>query len=372
MALSLCGCANQDFTLSSENDLSSTQQSITSVEEQKLNKIVFNSNYLNDEYISFTGKTHFEDGVVISFSNTYIDINFFGSALYMEVWGDAFTYASVFVDGETDPFKAKKIKTNRFEGDMTIVENLKSQNHHVRIYKVSEAQEGHFIINNIRTDGYFLKKGNEKKLNLEFFGDSITCGYCVEGIDETTPYRVDNENSTKTYAYYATSLLNANMQMTCASGWGMYAGYSGATTQVIPPYFKKSELNMRYDWNSNLYVSDIVVINLGTNDSSVYTRLNDSIEKQNFITNFKQSYIEFINEINNTYPDVKIILSSGMMNMHNDISLAIDEVSNLYDNTYRLKFTSLSVGGPLPAYHPNVNMHKKAAQELAALIESIL
>lgn len=126
-------------------------------------------------------------------------------------------------------------------------------------------------------------------------------------------------------------------------------------------------------WDHTKYIPDIVVINLGANDGSSYSLCKNDSEKKAFLKEFENKYKTFIDKINSTYKNVKIISYTNMIEFDKDIKSSIKKIIAEYDNITELDSNCLSVGGIMPGRgHPNKEMQKYAGHELAVLIKKLL
>ena len=123
---------------------------------------------------------------------------------------------------------------------------------------------------------------------IEFVGDSITCGYGVDDENYEHHFSTKTEDVTKAYAYKAAEALNADYSMVAISGYGIISGYTEGDEpipeQTIPQYY--DTLGFSYGgfgaskpqdikWDFTKRQPDIIVINLGTNDSSYIKGYDD-------------------------------------------------------------------------------------------------
>jgi lysophospholipase L1-like esterase len=150
----------------------------------------------------------------------------------------------------------------------------------VKIMLLSENNNGGFGIKSINT--YIcsntikaIEPTEKKKVSIEFLGDSITCAYGVEGKDQTENFKTTTENASKSYAYLASQILDADYSTVCYSGAGIISGYSGGeknSGNLFPPHYEKTSRNEKYPgtWNFNSHKYDVIFINLGTNDNGAF------------------------------------------------------------------------------------------------------
>ncbi len=188
----------------------------------------------------------------------------------------------------------------------------------VRIVKASECMMANAGIKMLTTDEEgVITPTAAKKFKIEFLGDSATAAY---GIDETNPavsYKIETQDITKSYAYKTALALDADYSILCASGWGVYSGFTDGPRKkdsIMPAvYDKVGFFDVMVDsakpgerkWDFKRYQPDIVTILFGANDQT-YTK-KDSKKCSEFI----KAYVKFISDIREKNPDAYILCCSG-------------------------------------------------------------
>lgn len=256
----------------------------------------------------------------------------------------------------------------------------------IRLIKLSESSDSTMGIKDIVCDEEALISPTEKKkLAIEFIGDSITCGYGVDGTLEDT-YSTHNENVTKAYAYLTAQTLDADYSMVSYSGHGIISGYTDngekVAHQLVPPYYKK--LGNSYgtfdggmapkdvEWDFGGFTPDIVVINLGTNDTS-YARDNEERCRE-----YVMEYCKFLTVVREKNPQAYILCVLGLMGQElcDYVKQTVDRYREESKDT-RIASLKLSVqpeeNGVVVDYHPTYESHMQASEEVVKFIrEEIL
>ena len=236
-----------------------------------------------EKNVKYTGRTFCDDKGVLWLvqSGSAIEFNVNARSAEVTIHGDkSIMYDknhrsryAVVVDGvvtidTTVDLKEEKITI--FSGDSRRVANVK-------IIHLSEAANGAVGVSSIETDSDAavpVTPADEKDLRIEFIGDSITCGYGVEGASEYETFKTTTENFMKTYAYLAAQKLGAEYSAVCYSGHGIVSGWSSdgskVAHQLVPRYYEQTGSWKEYSepWDFSSKPNDVVVINLGTNDST--------------------------------------------------------------------------------------------------------
>ena len=200
-------------------------------------------------------------------------------------------------------------------------------------------------------------------LRIEFFGDSITCGYGVLAEPTVTGYTTFEQDSTMAYAYMTAEKLNASGRYEAISGQGILCNCNGEKALEITKFYRWT-LRDETPWDFSLWTPDVVVVNAGTNDS--WGGVDSAA--------FGAKADEFLRELREVYPDALLIWAYGMMDVKfTDTLTAV--VAALGDE--RVRFLPLApidlkngdVGG---GGHPNVNASIRVSDLLAKTIKNEL
>jgi lysophospholipase L1-like esterase len=184
-------------------------------------------------------------------------------------WG----YLNVYVDGEFAP--SKTICLNQATQTVTLAEGLPAGEHTIEVRKRNEAGYGGSATIGVKTltvtGGNFLAPPAAPTRRIEFIGDSITGGFGnLDATGSVNQFTTEMQEGTMTYAVLAAKELGANASIISRSGIGfcitngrdsIYDYYT--KTAVVP----SSAVGSTAEWDFNANPSDVVVINLGTNDA---------------------------------------------------------------------------------------------------------
>ena len=248
----------------------------------------------------------------------------------------------------------------------------------IKILKLSEAQYSAMGIGEISVYGKErIKPTEEKELKIEFIGDSITCGYGIDEKNSNGYFTTATENFTKTYAYITAENLSADYSAVCFSGYGVYSGYTtGAINaeDVVPLYYDKACYlygGREILWDFTKSQTDIVVINLGTNDASYCAKSVSGRQE------FTRRYTDFIRQVRYCNPNAYILCVLGDMN--NSLYSCIESAVNDYINSsfdfrvsamtleYKMGENDIVING-----HPGYMSNLYAATELTAKIRELI
>ena len=224
---------------------------------------------------------------------------------------------AVRMDGE----KILDARMTGKEETVTVFDGEEKRNAEIRLIKLSECTQSLMALKRIETDGS-IEPLAEKPLKMEFIGDSITCGYGVEGKSEAETFTTATENAEKSYAYLTAEALGADAVMTCFSGHGIVSGYTGDPSvrngsELLPPYYEKEGRNGYRLANGKLpeeinrdfsaFQPDYIVINLGTNDMSWC----GTDEARGML--YAEGYTGFLKTVRKHNPKARILCALGVM-----------------------------------------------------------
>ena len=343
----------------------------------------------DERYVKMIGRTYYSDDTLwLIHSASGIDFTFTGDHASVTIAGDSSIYGketskarmAVYVNGvrTIDEMITAAEKTyDIWSSDVCKLTKIK-------ILKLSEPSHSAFGIKSIDVGSYGdIEPMPPKALNIEFIGDSITCGY---GIDESEPnnhFSTEIEDATKTYAYKTAEKLGADYSIVAFSGNGILSGFTNSTEKrntydLLPKKYVKTgsvytaggTVIPDTDWDFGRFIPDIVVINLGTNDAT-YTAGNSEKELA-----FEEEYVKFIGTVREYNPSAHIICTLGMISadLYDTIVLAADyyTASTGDTNISTLKFAtqdgSLGYGAD---WHPSEGTNELAAELLTEHIKNL-
>lgn len=322
------------------------------------------------------------EGVFFSQSASGFEVRFHGTELRATIasaWapqngvGALNPVLAVAVDGETDPRRFGEIVIAETDAtEYVLAEALPLGEHTVIVYKKSESAFGKLWLNGLRTDGSLLKCASSDRLQIEVYGDSITCGYGVDSdCAPDEPFSTLTENACKTYAYLAARMLDADLSVLSASGWGMKEGLSPNTE--LPLWFDRADIQSDLAWTPSR-PADLVIIALGANDNQYILNGGTAAEREKRIADYKAAYAAFLNRIFEAYPKVKVLCVYGFLNEGN-VYLPIQELAVEFraqgKTVYDLQVTNASEYPPIGLHgHPGFRSHAAAAEEIVSFLES--
>ncbi|HMH23047.1 MAG TPA: SGNH/GDSL hydrolase family protein [Puia sp.] len=271
----------------------------------------------NDPRIHYMGRIMRNDSAaILSWTATSVSINFTGSgakALMRDEKGD--NYYNVVVDGRV----VEVIHPDKSMQLYTLASGLGPGKHHLELFKRTESVMGMTWLYHFEFDRNTLIAAATpvKKRKIEFFGNSITCGYAVEdttGKDRgTSPY----ENAYISYAAITARHFDAELYSTSKTGIGITISWFPMVMQEM--YDRLDAANPEGKWDFSKYRPDLVVINLFQNDSWLVKMPDHEQFKARFGTTAPSAdqlinaYKAFLVSVRGKYPQAKILCALGNM-----------------------------------------------------------
>lgn len=302
--------------------------------------------------------------VLLSWSSNGIEFNFTGSGFIVNFGtysADTPAYLRVYVDGSSQRFALVN------GSEKICYDGLEEKLHNVKILRVTEGSAP-VRISSVILCGEAPEPGEKpvaKRLKLEFFGDSITCGYGVMGNSNGFYYTYE-QDSTNAYAHRTAELLDADATLISVSGKGIVANCEGNREDIKISEFYAWANQQKDKWDFSRYTPDVVVINAGTNDSW------GGVSKEEFA----EAGFKLLCDLRSVYPHSKLLWAYGIMDdaFTPVVKSIVDRFSACDKNTYYLHipcmvFYQNEVGG---GGHPNLKTTVRASALLAEKIESIL
>lgn len=394
--LLLCSCgqaANNTAESTTSGSISSdvlSEETETAAETAQQEDTLRTFSAADEKYVRLLGRTAENDGVLwLGQTDSGCEFSFTGTSASVTVLGDdtanangegSYARFAVYLNGERVLDELVKEKEKTYE----IFSSDEEKENTVSIIKLSEASNSIFGIKDITVDpDKDPVPTEEKALKIEFIGDSITCGYGVDDEVKEHHFSTATEDGTKTYAYKAAQALDADYSMVCNSGHGIISGYTTqgkkVAAQQMPKFYTKTARSYTKAgdfsindvmWDFERFVPDIIVINLGTNDSS-YTGANTEYQDE-----FRDAYIEFLKKLRKYNPDSYILCTLGIMG--NDLYPSIEEAVGMYtDETGDERVSAFLFGtqdgstGFAADWHPTEATHQIAADKLVQEIERL-
>ena len=297
------------------------------------------------------------------------------------------------LDPEKEPYlprfeirmDGKKIIDTRLtakEETVTVFDGTEKRDAEIRLIKLNESTSNLMALKEIDSDGT-IRPLPEKPMKIEFIGDSITCGYGVEGKCEAETFTTATENAEKSYAFLTAEELNADAVLTCFSGHGLISGYTDNPAirngaDLVQPYYEQEGRNefrlatgKRAEETGREFAAfqpDWIVINLGTNDLSW---CGTDPERGRL---FAKQYTDFLKTVRKHNPKAEILCILGVMGtglnpmMQRGAEKYSEETGDRKIHLLMLEDQNASRDGYGSDYHPNEITQRLLARKVTDAI----
>jgi lysophospholipase L1-like esterase len=216
--------------------------------------------------------------------------------------GGTGNYFEVVVDGAVQP-----MLTTDGSGTYAIASGLAAGMHDVLVFRRDEAEYGATAFL-----GFLFGAGAQAVVppspsrRIEVVGDSISAGFGDECPNANTTYTPATEDAYIAYGPVAARALGADVHVIAWSGKGMYQNLDGTTTDTMPVLWQRTiPTDPTSTWDPSLWVPDVVVVNLGTND---YFAPGPDPS-----ADYETTYEQFVVTLRSAYPGAYVLCAIGPM-----------------------------------------------------------
>jgi len=243
----------------------------------------------------------------------------------------------------------------------------------LRVRKRTEAMVGDLELAGVSAErGRLLPLPPVPTRRIEFYGDSITCGYgCLDPVPEHG-FLAATESFPHSWAALTGSHLGAQVHAQAISGIGVHRNWPGVEGNPMPSRWTLAHPGRDAPWDLSAWIPHAVVVNLGTNDFGTLPFPDP--------TEFVQAFGDWLRAVRETRPGIPLVVVDGPL-------LAADHpapgtralVRSLLDDVAgkagALRF-SLSPCDPADGFaadfHPSAAQHRRNAEEFVPFLAGLL
>ncbi len=325
----------------------------------------------NDSQLAYDGRIRYtSEAAILSWPGSAIHVNFTGSEIKGEFSeSDTANYYNVIIDGQV-------VSTIHFEMERktyTLASGLSGASHSLQLFKRTAWDKG--------STSFYSFSGKELKIlpppakpmrKIEFYGNSISCGYAIE--DHTTDMGIGFfENNYNAFPALTARHFNAQYRCIAKSGIGITISWFPMLMKEM--YNRLDPLDPGSKWDFTQYTPDVVVINLLQNDYWL-TNMPDHEQFKYRFGNKKPAeefiiseYKSFVQAIRAQYPVAKIICMLGNMDITSEGSVWPGYVTKACSLLNDKNVFTLFVPYKSTPGHPKTNEQKILADSLVAFID---
>ncbi len=328
---------------------------------------------VSDQTVTTHGRTYYQDGF-LWFNWTYsgFSFSFYGTAAkgVFRSGEHNGAYLNVYVDGSLVPVNTVILKGGTAGRTVTLVEGLEEGEHTVTVRKRTENRSNATAgVSQLVINGTLCETLPQKSTKtIEVIGDSITCGFgnLMDGT-KTKGYQAKGQDGTLTYATLAGTRFDAEISVIGKSGIGFQYNGGGSTVDTMMDAYEDTDYfripGTKWDFSQN--PSDVVIIALGTNDTS-------APGKEAYFQGAKN----FLKKVRKNNPDAIIIWVYEVITASYSEQLKQVVIDANFEGDDKVYYHALGMidqeadGIGLDG-HPSLTTHKKDAEGLANLIAEV-
>lgn len=235
-----------------------------------------------------------------SWPGSAILVRFRGTQLTVTFDDHGWNHMDVRIDGAWQarlPLKKGKLV-------YTLASGLPEGEHTIRVARRNEGHGGITTFHGFAAPGgEILPPPPASQRRLEVLGDSITCGFGVDGRDPC-PFEYWSENHERSYAAILGRALDAEEHTVAWSGFGMLRGADGSRTSTMQSLFGRTlATDFNLVWSFERYQPHAVLIALSTNDFA----------KGDPGPPFVAAYDAFLGRLRKVYPQALLVATTSPM-----------------------------------------------------------
>ena len=348
-----------------------------------------------EDHVKVSGRTIYRDNVrYLGYSATSISFCFTGCKAQAVMISDPADWpeeqharVGIFVNDNPEP--SKRIELKELRQTIDLYEAKTPETVTITIMKYSEPEYAICGIEELIIDtDTLLAPPAPKNRKIQIIGDSITCGYGVEGSASDLLHDTAVENPTKSYSVKTARALDADFEIVAWNGKGVISAYIGEGDQaddswLVPMLYEYTDAgccqqffheppSMWEKWDHTRFEPDLITVYLGTNDAS-YTKNYPERKKA-----FSLVYQGFLRNIHAKHPQAKILCMLGTMDqtLCSTVQHAVKEFSKANEDV-SIKYLQLPLQdeenyGIGTFWHPTEATHEKTAQLVIAAAKKLM
>ncbi|MBQ9086468.1 MAG: hypothetical protein IJY47_04705 [Clostridia bacterium] len=256
--------------------------------------------------------------------------------------------------------------SNSFEW-ITLAQDLPKGTYDFEFVKHSQYHMATVELQKVSLTGIFHPAPEQRKLFIEYYGDSIVNG---SNIHVGTKTNTENSDGTLAYGWLTAQALNADCNIVGRGGLSLSVESEMDIMNDVFDLCGSSQLQNvpTYDFAR---IPDVVVVNMGCNDGARAT--------QTTVETFKARVTELIHNIRTKYgDDIRIVWIYGYRRDAKEywdyIKEVMEQMGGEYGNLYACQvsvcYIPKSEGGD--GYHPDVKNAQIMANEVTAYLQNLL
>lgn len=351
--------------------------------------------YAEENKVKISGRTIYRDHVrYLGYSASSISFRFNGTTATASILSDPdswppehHAWIAIYLNDEKEP--SKRIELTKEVQDVSLYESNTTDTVTITIMKYSEPEYAVCGIREISIDSEeLLPPPPAKSRKIQIIGDSISCGYGIEGSLNDQVHNTATENPAKAYSVRTARALDADLEIVAWNGKGVITSYVGDDVDIpeqswlVPMLYQYTDAGCSRQyfhepqeqwekWDDTRFVPDLILLFLGTNDAS-YTRQIPERDRE-----FCDAYQDFLQDIHTKHPHAKLLCMLGTMDQR--LCPAVQQAVTEFASTHSdadISYLSLpqqqEEDGLGTFWHPSPVTHAKVSELVVKQIKEIM
>lgn len=332
--------------------------------------------------LQYMGRIDFDDPENPVWINpaTCVRVRFTGSfirAVVTNQRGCWTNYLGAVVDG----VQYKYALANEGRQEITLAEGLEDAEHELLLFKRMDS------CHQIVFHGFLVEEGAEvsappslPERRIEVYGDSVSAGEVSEAVEYCgqvdPPHDGEYSNSYYSYAWFTARMLNAQLHDVAQGGIALLddTGYFRWPNYLGMEYMYDkmqyhTDINPPKLWDFSRYTPHVVIVAIGQNDNHPDDYMSGNYDHPKAL-NWRNHYRAFIQKLRSIYPKAHIILSTTILNHHENWDKSIHQVYQEL-NDPKIHHFLYSKNGCGTHGHIRTPEAEQMGRELSAFIETL-
>lgn len=285
-------------------------------------------------------------------------------------------YLGAWIDGEERCYRLENDRRQK----LTLADGLAPGEHEVLLFKRQDSC--HLICLHgleLAPDAAILPPEPLPTRRIEVYGDSVSAGEVSEALDycgrPDPPHDGEYSNGYYSYAWYTARRLNAQLHDIAQGGIALLPGtgyFHGPDYQGIEAMYDKiqyfDQITPPKPWDFSRYTPHVVILAIGQNDNHPNDYMTDYDHPD--AARWRSCYRAFVQRLRAIYPHAHIILSTTILNHHENWDKSIHQVWQEL-NDPRIHHFLYGKNGCGTHGHIRAPEAEQMAAELSAFIETL-
>ncbi len=309
-------------------------------------------------------------GPRFEWSGTNLEARFTGTQVSVQLNdGNNLNEFDVVVDGAVQANLVTRSGTTTY----SLATGLADGTHDLVLWRRTEASYGYteFLgLTGFSANGALLAPPPAPAHQIEIVGDSISCGFGIEGTSSCTNAQLESiENNYLAYGSIAARSLGADVVTIAWSGIGVYRNYNeaGPSTNTMPQRYDYAIPTTTTAWDFSKYQPQAVVINLTSND---FSTMGDPGQP------YIDAFVAFVQHIRSKYPGAYFFLviewRGNGSDSGPDVNMVVSTIQAGGDSNIESFDIRPYANGSACQGHPNAAGGLAMGNALAAEIQRVL